>query len=162
MDERNRELVRWLAGELSADAGRELEARLAADPVAASRREAFRSVWEGLAEAPEHGVPPGFVTAVMGKVRAEGATEPSFAASPGWARLVAAGALAAGVALGAVVGTLSAPGASADPTSVPSAGEESANLWSDPGPGESYWLAVERGSGLDSVEESSESEGTPR
>lgn len=162
MDERNRELVRSLAGELSEEAGRDLDARLATDPSAALRREALRSVWEGLEEPPERGVPPGFTTAVMAKVRAEAATEPSFSALPGWARLLGAGALASGIAIGAVVGTLSAPGSSPAPTSNPVAGEESADLWSDPGPGESYWLVAERGTSLDSAELSSDLEGTSR
>ena len=92
-----RDLLRRLCGELSADERRRLEDRLAEEPELRAASERLERDWSGL-ELPPETAPPGFSDAVMARISA---AEPEV---PAWARLAAAAALVAGIALGVGIG----------------------------------------------------------
>ena len=98
IDERDeRTLLRRLCGELTPDEERRLEARLAAEPALRTAADRLEREWHGLA-GPEEGAPPGFAAEVMARI-AEAEPE-----APPWARLAAAAALVAGIAVGMGIG----------------------------------------------------------
>lgn len=107
-----RQLTRWLAGELTPDEERRLRRRLADDPALAREAERLRRTWDALEEpsGAAEAVPPGFSGRVMARVREEAATPRlSWSAAPGWARAAGAAALVVGLFLGAGLGGV-APG----------------------------------------------------
>ena len=94
IDERDeRTLLRRLCGELTADERRRLDARLAAEPALRAAAERLERQWNGLEEAAPV-APAGCADEVMARLAAD---EPE---APAWARLAAAAALVAGIALG--------------------------------------------------------------
>lgn len=106
-------LLRRLCGELSPDEERRLAARLAAEPELRAAAERLERDWRGL-ELPAGPAPTGLVDEVMARVEA---AEPE---APAWARLAAAAALVAGVALGMGIGTMPPPRAVPEELAVPS------------------------------------------
>lgn len=132
--ETERQLMRWLAGELEADEARRLRDRLAKDPVLAREAERLRRTWSAL-EEPAGAVPPvpaGFSGRVMARVREEAAPPRlSWSAAPGWARAASAAALVAGLFLGAGLGGL-----------VPGDGVPGGGVLTDPVPAEGAGEAV--------------------
>ena len=102
-DERDtRTLLRRLCGELSPEEERRLEDRLAAEPELRAAADRLEGEWSGL-EAPAGEAPAGFADEVMARVTA---AEPEV---PPWARLAAAAALVAGIALGAGIASVPPP-----------------------------------------------------
>lgn len=99
-DERHTQtLLRRLRGELEPEERRRLEARLAAEPRLRAAAERLERTWSGL-ELPPTSVPAGFSAAVMERISV---AEPEV---PAWARLAAAAALVAGIAVGMEIGRL--------------------------------------------------------
>lgn len=91
-----RQLMRWLHGELPPAEAAALERRLEADPELADRARRLREVWGSLEPPPESPVPAGFTTRVMTAVASSGSSSPGWAAlRPQWAA-----ALALGLSLG--------------------------------------------------------------
>jgi anti-sigma factor RsiW len=98
MDDRDRQLLRLLHGELPAGQAAGLRQELARDPALRRRLERLTAVWQGL-EPPPAGSPPlGFAARVRAQLPA--ATPVTWRRAPAWARAAAAGALAAGLAVG--------------------------------------------------------------
>lgn len=102
-DERDtRTLLRRLCGELSPEEERRLETRLAAEPGLRAAAERLEREWAGL-DLPAGPAPTGLADEVMARVTA---AEPE---APPWARLAAAAALIAGIALGAGIARVPPP-----------------------------------------------------
>lgn len=102
-DERDtRDLLRRLCGELPPDEARRLEARLAAEPELRAAAERLERDWRGL-DLPGDTAPAGFADEVMARL-AEAEPE-----TPAWARLAAAAALVAGIAVGMGISPLLPP-----------------------------------------------------
>jgi len=100
-----RELMRYLHGELSAERRLEVRRALERDPELAARYRQIEAAWEGLELPPPTAVPPGFAGRVVAHAHAERpASELSWSLAPLWARAGAALALAAGVWLGSGLG----------------------------------------------------------
>jgi ferric-dicitrate binding protein FerR (iron transport regulator) len=99
-------LTRHLAGETSHADERELAARLAREPDLAAALERLGSVWSGLELPPTAQAPPGFAEHVRRRALESSGAGETIGPAPLWARVAAAAALVAGVALGAGLGTL--------------------------------------------------------
>lgn len=103
-------LTRHLTGETSPGDERELAARLAREPELAAELERLRALWTGLDLPPTAGAPAGFAARLRRRLAEEQASRAWLGPAPAWARLAAAAALVAGVALGAGLGAIG-PGA---------------------------------------------------
>jgi ferric-dicitrate binding protein FerR (iron transport regulator) len=104
-------LLPSLDGELTPEGEQALRERLARDPELAAAWRRLEGAWEGLELPPAAPVPPGFSGRVMaharqlGEARAGGVGgSVSWAAAPNWVRASCAGALVAGLLLGAGLG----------------------------------------------------------
>lgn len=104
---RERELIRYLLGELDEGRARAFEARLAADPRLRAELARLRRAWEGLTVPPPATVPAGFSAQVL--TRARGSRTGS-TVLPRWLPGAAAAAFLAGIALGAGLGGRAEPG----------------------------------------------------
>ncbi len=102
------ELIGLLAGELPPAKAAAQRARLAREPDLAAALRRLETAWRTLEPPPAGPVPAGFGREVMARVRreAEGPAALSWSLAPVWVRAAGAVALAAGVLLGAGVGTL--------------------------------------------------------
>lgn len=99
-----RDLLRWLTGGLPEESAAELARRVESDPELARTWQRLRRRWQDLELPDPAPPPPGFAGRVMAEVRAEaraGAGLPLWRA-PLRIRALAATALAAGLALGAL------------------------------------------------------------
>lgn len=97
---RDRELIRYLAGELDAEASRRIARRLAEEPELARRYAALRATWSAL-EPLEDTSSPGASLApeILARVRRESPAA-LWGAVPLWVRVGALAALPLGLALG--------------------------------------------------------------
>ncbi len=99
-------LTRHLAGETTSAEESELAAKLAGDPELAMALARLRRAWTGLELPPPAPAPPGFAGRVRVRIAGLSAAGELIGPAPVWARVAAAAALVAGVALGAGVGAL--------------------------------------------------------
>ncbi len=99
-----RDLGRYLAGELDADERRVLRARAAGDPALAARLVSLEATWRQLELPSTVAVPAGFATGVVARARAEADRRLSWSLAPTWVRATAAAMLVAGVGLGVGLG----------------------------------------------------------
>ena len=98
-EQETRALLRRLTGKLSPEDRRRLEARLDTEPALRAAAERLQRDWDALT-LPDAVAPPGFADGVMARISV---ADPE---APAWARLAAAAALVAGVALGVGLGRL--------------------------------------------------------
>ena len=107
MSERGRdeELLRFLTGEIDAEAARELAGRMAEDPDLARRYATLRATWDGLELPPDPPPDPRLAARIVDRARREA---PSFH-SPMWVRLATGAALPLGVVIGLLLSSPSLP-----------------------------------------------------
>jgi anti-sigma factor RsiW len=126
-----RELMRLLHGELSPERAAALRRRLHREPGLAAAYRRLKVTWDGLQLPPAAELPPGFARRIAAHAVAAGGAL-SWRTSPAWARLGAALALATGLAVGIGLGSWQAP-----------QGGDSLVLIEEPeGLAESYWQAL--------------------
>lgn len=148
-----RQLMRWLHGELTAAEVAALERRLEEEPELAARYRRLQEVWGSLELAPEAPVPAGFATRVMAEVGSSGSSPARSALRPQWAA-----ALALGIILGVGAGlTLPEPPPQGPPVEEVAGGalasleqpweDEPEDAWPWPEPAGSladeYWRALD-------------------
>lgn len=151
-----RDLLRELRGELSAEESAALRRRLAADPELRALERRLRGSWEALVPPPDPGVPPGFTGRVMARVRDGRERGMNWRLLPAWGKVVSAAALAVGLLAGILAGVRGfAPG---PPLTVQRTSGEVVTIeeylaGSDESPAENYLAALERGDFGDQEEE---------
>ena len=99
-----RDLLRELRGELSAEESAALRRRLAADPELRALERRLRGSWEALVPPPDPAVPPGFTGRVMARVRDGRERGMNWRLLPAWGKVVSAAALAVGLLAGILAG----------------------------------------------------------
>ncbi len=106
-----RDLMRWLHGELPPERAARLEARIAREPELARRYRRLAATWGRLELPPAAPAPPGFAARVAARAeeaRARSSAEAE-AFAPAWVRAAGALAVALGVTAGASLSWLAAP-----------------------------------------------------
>lgn len=102
--ERERELLRLLAGEASPEEARALSAAMDREPELARRYARLLETWEGLQLPEPEPAPPGFSHRVVARLPEEPGGVLGLAGAPTWARAAAALALAVGLGAGVFLG----------------------------------------------------------
>ena len=125
------QLMRLLHGELSAEESRHWRRRLEIEPPLAALYADLKSLWSGLETAMPAPADPRMRAAVRARLQRVESTSGWAQLSPGWARALAAAALATGIGLGILAGS-------------GSVSEVEASLFdqTEPSLAESYWLAM--------------------
>jgi anti-sigma factor RsiW len=131
-----RQLMRLVTGELSAEEEARLRRRLADDPELAARNQELENLWQGLELPPATPAPPGFAASLVARVAGEqeGRSAPLWNATPVWVRAAGALALAGGLALGAGLSAWVEP---------PAWEETEEEQLSAPSLAEGYWWSLE-------------------
>jgi anti-sigma factor RsiW len=99
-----RELLRELRGELSAEESAALRRRLVADPELRALERRLRTSWEALEPPPDPAVPAGFAARVMARAGEDRVRGMSWVQLPAWGKLASAAALAVGLVTGILTG----------------------------------------------------------
>lgn len=143
-----RDLLRELRGELSAEESAALRRRLAADPELRALERRLRTSWEALEPPRDPNVPLGFAGRVMARVGEDRDRGMSWALLPAWGKLASAAALAVGLVAGILTGVRGL-GPARQLTLQPPSGEvatiEEYLATSAASPAENYLAALERG-----------------
>ncbi len=143
-----RDLMRLLHGELSAERAARLEARLAREPELARRYRRMAEAWGSLELPPPAPAPPGFAARVAARAEEVGVRAEAEAFSPAWVRAVGALLVAVGVTAGAALSWLAMPPAITVETPSTQAATSASSTGSFeteeslPSLAEAYWTAL--------------------